>query len=72
MERDSIFHFRDISVEQVLAEATEVAAAAGKDVRVGGGYSTARAFLRASLVSARAQRVLKTSHIIAEAIEHRA
>lgn len=50
MEGGTTFHFRDSTVEDVLAEATEIAAAAGKDVRVGGGYSTARAFLRAGLV----------------------
>jgi dihydrofolate reductase len=42
------FHFRDASVEDVLAEATR--AAGGRDVRVGGGYRTARDFLRAGLV----------------------
>jgi dihydrofolate reductase len=42
------FHFRDTTPEQALAEATE--AADGKDVRIGGGYGTARDFLRAGLV----------------------
>ena len=42
------FHFRDASVADVLAEATK--AAGGQDVRVGGGYRTARDFLRAGLV----------------------
>ena len=42
------FHFRNAAVEDVLAEAT--AAAGGADVRVGGGVSTAQAFLRAGLV----------------------
>ena len=42
------FHFRNAPIEDVLAEAT--AAAAGQDVRVGGGYRTASAFLRAGLV----------------------
>lgn len=53
--RDSIpmlggttFHFRDAPIEEVLAEAT--AAAGGRDVRVGGGAATARAFLQAGLV----------------------
>ncbi len=44
------FHFRNATVEDVLAEATE--AAGGRDVRVGGGISTARGFLRAGLVDA--------------------
>jgi dihydrofolate reductase len=48
MEGGTTFHFRDAPVEDVLAEAT--AAAAGKDVRIGGGYRTARSFLRAGLV----------------------
>ncbi|MFL6158793.1 MAG: dihydrofolate reductase family protein [Marmoricola sp.] len=42
------FHFRDAPIVEVLAEATD--AAGGLDVRVGGGVSTARAFLRAGLV----------------------
>lgn len=42
------FRFRNAPIEDVLAEATS--AAAGLDVRVGGGISTARAFLRAGLV----------------------
>ena len=42
------FHFRNTAIEDVLAEATD--AAGGLDVRVGGGISTARAFLRAGLV----------------------
>ncbi|MEJ7635729.1 dihydrofolate reductase family protein [Aeromicrobium sp.] len=42
------FHFRSAAIEDVLAEAVE--AASGLDVRVGGGISTARAFLRAGLV----------------------
>ena len=48
MEGGTTFHFRDDAVENVLAEATE--AAGGLDVRVGGGYRTARDFLRAGLV----------------------
>ncbi|TFD10060.1 deaminase [Cryobacterium sp. TMT1-2-2] len=48
MEGGTIFHFRSAAIEDVLAEATE--AAGGLDVRVGGGYSTARDFLRAGLV----------------------
>lgn len=42
------FHFRSGAIEDVLAEATT--AAEGHDVRVGGGYGTARDFLRAGLV----------------------
>jgi dihydrofolate reductase len=48
MQGGTTFHFRSAAIEDVLAEATEVAG--GLDVRVGGGVSTARAFLRASLV----------------------
>jgi dihydrofolate reductase len=48
MEGGTTFHFRSDPIEDVLAEATE--AAGGADVRVGGGYSTARDFLRAGLV----------------------
>jgi dihydrofolate reductase len=48
MQGGTTFHFRSGPVEDVLAEATE--AAAGRDVRVGGGYRTARDFLRAGLV----------------------
>ncbi len=40
--------FRGAAIEDVLTEATE--AAGGLDVRVGGGVSTARDFLRAGLV----------------------
>lgn len=42
------FHFRSAAIEDVLAEATD--AAGGRDVRVGGGVGTARAFLQAGLV----------------------
>jgi dihydrofolate reductase len=42
------FHFRNASIEDVLAESIE--AAGDADVRVGGGVSTARAFLGAGLV----------------------
>ena len=48
MQGGTTFHFRSAPIEEVLAEATE--AAAGLDVRVGGGTSTARGFLRAGLV----------------------
>ena len=48
MEGGTTFHFRNAAIEEVLAEATE--AAGDLDVRVGGGISTAREFLRAGLV----------------------
>jgi dihydrofolate reductase len=48
MQGGTTFHFRSGSIEDVLAEAVD--AADGRDVRVGGGASTARAFLRAGLV----------------------
>lgn len=48
MKGGTTFHFRDAAIEDVLAEATE--AAGDLDVRVGGGYRTARDFLRAGLV----------------------
>lgn len=48
MEGGTTFHFRNTSIESVLAEATE--AAGDLDVRVGGGYGTATEFLRAGLV----------------------
>ena len=48
MQGGTTFHFRSTAIEDVLAEATQ--AAGGLDVRVGGGVSTARAFLRAGLV----------------------
>jgi len=48
MEGGTTFHFRKATIQDVLAEARE--AAGGLDVRVGGGYSTARDFLRAGLV----------------------
>jgi dihydrofolate reductase len=48
MAGGTTFHFRDTAIEDVLAEATE--AAGGQDVRVGGGFATARDFLRAGLV----------------------
>jgi dihydrofolate reductase len=48
MQGGTTFHFRDTAIEAVLIEATS--AAGGLDVRVGGGVSTARAFLRAGLV----------------------
>ena len=48
MQGGTTFHFRSGPIDEVLAEAAE--AAAGHDVRVGGGASTARSFLRAGLV----------------------
>ena len=48
MPGGTTFHFRSGAIEDVLAEATE--AAGGLDVRVGGGASTARDFVRAGLV----------------------
>jgi dihydrofolate reductase len=48
MQGGTTFHFRSTAVEDVLAEATQDAG--GLDVRVGGGVSTARTFLRAGLV----------------------
>lgn len=48
MEGGTTFHFRNAAIEDVLAEATE--AAGDLDVRIGGGYGTARDFLRAGLV----------------------
>lgn len=48
MEGGTTFHFRSTTIEDVLAEAAE--AAGDLDVRVGGGYGTARDFLRAGLV----------------------
>ncbi|MFI5933768.1 dihydrofolate reductase family protein [Actinoplanes sp. NPDC051494] len=48
MRGGTTFHFRNTAIKDVLTEATE--AAGGLDVRVGGGVSTAGAFLRAGLV----------------------
>ncbi|MBC7632506.1 dihydrofolate reductase family protein [Aeromicrobium sp.] len=48
MPGGTTFHFRSTAIEDVLAEAVETAG--GLDVRVGGGVSTARDFLRAGLV----------------------
>lgn len=48
MKGGTTFHFRNAAIKEVLAEAIE--AAAGKDVRIGGGITTARQFLRAGLV----------------------
>ncbi len=48
MQGETTFHFRNAAIKEVLAEA--IAAAGGKEVRVGGGISTARDFLLAGLV----------------------
>lgn len=48
MNGGTTFHFRDTSIEDVLAEARE--AAGDLDMRIGGGYRTASEFLRAGLV----------------------
>ncbi len=48
MQGGTTFQFRATALEDVLAEAAE--AAAGLDVRVGGGVGAAREFLRAGLV----------------------
>jgi dihydrofolate reductase len=48
MQGGTTFHFRSAPLGDVLAEACE--AAGGQDVRVGGGASTASAFLRSGLV----------------------
>jgi dihydrofolate reductase len=48
MQGGTTFHFRSAAIEDVLAEAIE--AADSLDVRIGGGVSAARDFLRAGLV----------------------
>ncbi|SDI16546.1 Dihydrofolate reductase [Actinokineospora alba] len=48
MEGGTTFHFVDDGIESALAKA--VAAANGQDVRLGGGASTVRQYLRAGLV----------------------
>ena len=48
MSGGTTFHFVDATPQEVLALAS--AAAGGPDVRVGGGVSTVRAFLKAGLV----------------------
>ena len=48
MQGGTTFHFRSAPIADVLTEAVE--AAGGRDVRVSGGISTAREFLRAGLV----------------------
>ncbi|MGB4777511.1 dihydrofolate reductase family protein [Microbacterium sp.] len=51
MDGGTVFRFRSGPIEEVLAEATQAAeAAGGGDVRIGGGIRTARAFLQAGLV----------------------
>ena len=48
MKGGTTFHFVSDGIESALAQA--VAAARGRDVRVGGGVSTVRQFLRARLI----------------------
>lgn len=48
MQGGTVFHFLSATPEDVLARA--VAASGGRDVRVGGGPSTVRTFLKAGLV----------------------
>src|SRR5690625_3928831 len=48
MAGGTTFHFRDADPLEVLREATT--AAGGKDVRIGGGATTARTYLQAGLV----------------------
>lgn len=48
MEGGTTFHFIDATPEEALAEAR--AAAAGQDVRIGGGVTTVREFLDADLI----------------------
>jgi len=48
MAGGTIFHFLDTSIEDALRQAKKLAN--GKDVRVGGGPSVARAYLKAGLV----------------------
>ncbi|WP_308492335.1 dihydrofolate reductase family protein [Microbacterium terrisoli] len=48
MAGGTVFHFIDAAPSDALARAQDVAA--GRDVRIGGGASTARAFLAAGLV----------------------
>ncbi len=48
MADGTTFHFVEATAKEVLAQA--IAAANGKDVRVGGGISTVRAFLTAGLI----------------------
>jgi dihydrofolate reductase len=48
MDGGTTFNFRSGNIEDVLAEARE--AAGDRDVRIGGGYTTASEFLRAGLV----------------------
>lgn len=56
---ETTFHFRDASPADVLQEA--FAAAGGRDVRIGGGVATVRAFVEAGLVD--------TLHIAVSPIE---
>jgi dihydrofolate reductase len=48
MEGGTVFHFVTDGIEAALDRARE--AAAGRDVRIGGGVATIRAYLRAGLI----------------------
>lgn len=48
MEGGTVFHFVDAPIEAVLERARR--AAGGKDVRIGGGVATVRAYLQAGLI----------------------
>ena len=48
MEGGTVFHFVDDAIEAVLKRALR--AAGGKDVRIGGGVATVRAYLKAGLI----------------------
>jgi dihydrofolate reductase len=56
---DPTFHFLNASPEDALAQAE--AAADGKDVRIGGGIATVRAFLDADLID--------TMHVAVASVE---
>ncbi len=56
---DTTFHFVDASPKDALAQA--MAAADGKDVRIGGGVATIRAFLEADLID--------TMHVVVAPVE---
>ncbi|NBE79930.1 dihydrofolate reductase family protein [Micromonospora rubida] len=57
---DTTFHFLDASPAEALARAKE--AAAGRDVRLGGGVATIREFIEADLVD--------TMHIVVAPVDH--
>ena len=70
-DNGTVFHFRDAPLADVLAEA--VAASGGQDVRIGGGASTVREFVRAGLVDdlhvAIAPIVLGRGHLFWDGLE---